>query len=98
MLINSVLGLLPQLVRNVIIGEARAVEHEDLEEVFYAEAQLGSLNLKVTLLFGVARLPCDLDCALCVVHFDPLRDLHLVLCEGGAVLAYEDSIAVNTSP
>ena len=53
LLVDAVLGLLPELIWDVIISEARAVEHQDLEEVFYAKSELVSLDLEIALLLWI---------------------------------------------
>ena len=54
LLSDAILCFLPKLIRNVIISETLAVEHDHLEQVFHPELQVACLNLEIALLFGIA--------------------------------------------
>ena len=89
---DAILCFLPKLIRDVVIGETLAVEHDHLEQVLHTELQVAALQLEVTLVVGVARAPGNLDRVLVGDRLNALRLFHLVLCVRIAVLADQNFI------
>ena len=87
LLSDAILGLLPELVRDVIVCETLTVEHDHLEEVLDTKLQAGGLELEVALRVWVARMPRDPDSSLVLGRLYSLCLFHLVLSERIAVLA-----------
>ena len=92
LLCDAIFGFLPQFIRDIIISEARTVEHDHLEQVFHAELQMDCLHLKVAQSFRVTRVPCNLDGVLVLNLLDSLGLLHLILSKGVAILADQDFV------
>ena len=50
---DAIFSLLPELVRDVVVGETLTVEHQDLEQVLDTESKTASLHVELALRFGV---------------------------------------------
>ena len=87
LLSDAILGLLPELVWDVIVCETLTVEHDHLEEVLDTKLQAGGLELEVALRVWVARMPRDPDSSLVLGRLYSLCLFHLVLSERISVLA-----------
>jgi len=86
LLSNSIFGLLPEFVRDVVVSEAMTVRHYHLEEVLDSELEPASFEVEGALLLRVAGEPCDPNRILVLRLLNPLCLFHLILGESITVL------------
>ena len=84
-LVDSVLGLLPKLVGDVVVREALAVNRRRLEEILDAELESAGLEVELAVAVGIAGVAGDANSVFLFRLLDALGHLHLVLSKGVAV-------------